>query len=199
MTEEITQQVTAEQEAAAGEEATAAARERHAELSEEINGHRYRYYVLDGGEVCRVVAGDLLGRRVGRAERGVALLEALELAHQPVELGVGDGRRVQHVVAVAVAVDLLGEPGVPLTGRGRRLLARRGLLFGRDLLRDLVGHPHLRRGPSPHRSRPGRQISAPGDPVPKVPRKAPSGHCRPRVRRTSVSTWPIHMPPRRSR
>ncbi len=51
MSEEITQQVTAAQEAAAGDEPTPAARERHAQLSEEINGHRYRYYVLDAPTV----------------------------------------------------------------------------------------------------------------------------------------------------
>jgi DNA ligase (NAD+) len=40
-------QPTAEQEAAAGAEPTAAASTRHAELSDEVRGHQYRYYVLD--------------------------------------------------------------------------------------------------------------------------------------------------------
>ncbi|WP_422770987.1 NAD-dependent DNA ligase LigA [Plantactinospora sp. WMMC1484] len=45
--EAIPQQVSREQEAAAGEEPTAEARDRHAELSTEITDHQYRYYVLD--------------------------------------------------------------------------------------------------------------------------------------------------------
>ncbi|HEX5542432.1 MAG TPA: NAD-dependent DNA ligase LigA [Micromonospora sp.] len=49
--EAIPQQVSAEQEAAAGAEPTAAARERHAALSEEIDNHQYRYYVLDAPEI----------------------------------------------------------------------------------------------------------------------------------------------------
>jgi DNA ligase (NAD+) len=40
-------QVTAEQEAAAGAEPPAAARERHFTLSEEVDQHQYRYHVLD--------------------------------------------------------------------------------------------------------------------------------------------------------
>ncbi|GGK98863.1 NAD-dependent DNA ligase LigA [Mangrovihabitans endophyticus] len=42
---------TAAQEAAAGAEPTPQARTRHAELSEEISGHQYRYYVLDAPTV----------------------------------------------------------------------------------------------------------------------------------------------------
>jgi DNA ligase (NAD+) len=45
--EAIPQQVSAEQEAAAGAEPSTAARERHATLSVEITDHQYRYYVLD--------------------------------------------------------------------------------------------------------------------------------------------------------
>src|SRR5512133_699506 len=43
--------VTAEQEAAAGGEPPADVRERHAELSEELNEHQYRYYVLSSTTV----------------------------------------------------------------------------------------------------------------------------------------------------
>jgi DNA ligase (NAD+) len=42
---------TAAQEAAAGAEPTAAASARHAELSDEVRGHQYRYYVLDAPTV----------------------------------------------------------------------------------------------------------------------------------------------------
>jgi DNA ligase (NAD+) len=45
--EAIPQQVSAGQEAAAGEDPSAADRERHAALSTEITDHQYRYYVLD--------------------------------------------------------------------------------------------------------------------------------------------------------
>ncbi|GAB3800837.1 NAD-dependent DNA ligase LigA [Micromonospora zhanjiangensis] len=45
--EAIPQQVSAAQEAAAGAEPTAAARERHATLSADLTDHQYRYYVLD--------------------------------------------------------------------------------------------------------------------------------------------------------
>jgi DNA ligase (NAD+) len=45
--EAIPQQVTAAQEAAAGAEPPAPARERHAELCTEIDEHQYRYFVLD--------------------------------------------------------------------------------------------------------------------------------------------------------
>ncbi|MEV0841337.1 NAD-dependent DNA ligase LigA [Actinocatenispora sera] len=42
---------TAEQVAAAGAEPTAAARQRHREISEQIDDHQYRYYVLDAPTV----------------------------------------------------------------------------------------------------------------------------------------------------
>ncbi|MEU1585374.1 NAD-dependent DNA ligase LigA [Micromonospora sp. NPDC005710] len=45
--EQIGQQVSAAQEAAAGAEPTPQARERHAALSQELTEHQYRYYVLD--------------------------------------------------------------------------------------------------------------------------------------------------------
>ncbi|MFI7607606.1 NAD-dependent DNA ligase LigA [Micromonospora sp. NPDC049366] len=45
--EQIGQQVSAAQEAAAGGEPTPEARERHATLSGELTEHQYRYYVLD--------------------------------------------------------------------------------------------------------------------------------------------------------
>jgi DNA ligase (NAD+) len=45
--EAVPQQVSPEQEAAAGAEPPAEARERHAALSTEVTEHQYRYYVLD--------------------------------------------------------------------------------------------------------------------------------------------------------
>jgi len=45
-------QVTAAQEAAAGKDPTPAASTRHAELSDELRGHQYRYYVLDSPTIA---------------------------------------------------------------------------------------------------------------------------------------------------
>jgi len=50
--EVIPQQVSAEQEVAAGAEPTAEARERHSILSTEITEHQYRYYVLDAPTIA---------------------------------------------------------------------------------------------------------------------------------------------------
>jgi DNA ligase (NAD+) len=58
--EAIPQQVSAAQEAAAGAEPTARARERHAELSTEITDHQYRYYVLDAPIVSDAEFDELL-------------------------------------------------------------------------------------------------------------------------------------------
>jgi DNA ligase (NAD+) len=49
--EEIVQGPTPEQEAAAGKDPTPEASARHAELSDEVRGHQYRYYVLDSPTV----------------------------------------------------------------------------------------------------------------------------------------------------
>ncbi|MBE1487649.1 NAD-dependent DNA ligase LigA [Plantactinospora soyae] len=58
--EAIPQQVSAAQEAAAGAEPTARARERHAALSTEITDHQYRYYVLDAPIVSDAEFDELL-------------------------------------------------------------------------------------------------------------------------------------------
>ncbi|MFC6017620.1 NAD-dependent DNA ligase LigA [Plantactinospora solaniradicis] len=58
--EAIPQQVSAAQEAAAGAEPTAGARERHAALSTEITDHQYRYYVLDAPIVSDAEFDELL-------------------------------------------------------------------------------------------------------------------------------------------
>ncbi|MFY1633452.1 NAD-dependent DNA ligase LigA [Solwaraspora sp. WMMB335] len=49
--EAVPQQVSAAQEAQAGEEPDACARERHATLAEEIDRHQFRYHVLDSPEI----------------------------------------------------------------------------------------------------------------------------------------------------
>ncbi|MEU7797792.1 NAD-dependent DNA ligase LigA [Micromonospora arborensis] len=50
--EQIGQQISPEQEAAAGAEPTTQARERHATLSQELTEHQYRYYVLDAPTIA---------------------------------------------------------------------------------------------------------------------------------------------------
>ena len=70
-------------------------------------------------------AADLLARRVRRDQARVGLLDGEQLVPQHVELAVGDRRRVEHVVAEAVAVDLLGRARraapAPRPARPRRL------------------------------------------------------------------------------
>ncbi len=63
--------------------------------------------MVDRLEVGRPRAAHLLGGRVRRPQAGVLLLEPFELAHEDVELGVGDRRRVAHVVREPVLADLL--------------------------------------------------------------------------------------------
>jgi hypothetical protein len=52
---------------------------------------------------------DPLGRRIGRDQLRVLVLERLQLVVEPVVLGVGDLRVVEDVVAVEVVVDLLAQ------------------------------------------------------------------------------------------
>ncbi len=66
-----------------------------------------------------------LGRRVGRAQLRVLLLERAQLAHLGVVVDVGDGRRVEHVVPVIGLGDLQAQVGVPLPRVGGRLRACR--------------------------------------------------------------------------
>jgi hypothetical protein len=53
---------------------------------------------------------DPLGRTVRRLELGMLGLERLELAEEPVVLGVGDLRCVEDVIGVIGALDLLAQP-----------------------------------------------------------------------------------------
>ena len=58
----------------------------------------------------------------GVRRSGTSLLELLEPAHQPVELGVGEGRVVPDVVAPAGVLDLLGDRAVLLAQLGHGIL-----------------------------------------------------------------------------
>ena len=79
--------------------------------------------VLDLLEPVAQRRADALRGRFGRDQLGVLVLERLELVEEPVELGVGDLRLVEHVVEVEVVVDLLAQvvellPDALLRARG---------------------------------------------------------------------------------
>ena len=65
----------------------------------------HRDEVLDGLESLDRPARDALRRRIGRDEIGMLRFEPLELVQQPIELLVGDLRRVVDVVALFVMAD----------------------------------------------------------------------------------------------
>jgi DNA ligase (NAD+) len=71
---EVMATVTAEQEAAAGGEPPADVRERHAELSEELNEHQYRYYVLNSTTVDDGTYDRLMRELEGIEERYPSLV-----------------------------------------------------------------------------------------------------------------------------
>jgi len=71
--EAVPQQVTAEQEALAGAEPTPEARERHAELAEQIDHHQFRYFVLDSPEISDAEYDALMRELVALEERFPAL------------------------------------------------------------------------------------------------------------------------------
>ena len=62
--------------------------------------------VAHGGEPLGRRRADALGRRAGAAQLGMLLLELDQAAEEPVVFGVRDRRRVVHVVADVVLVDL---------------------------------------------------------------------------------------------
>jgi len=59
----------------------------------------------DGRETCGHASADALGRRIEGDELRMLGFEADEFGHQGVELGVGDLRLVEHVVALFVVPD----------------------------------------------------------------------------------------------
>ena len=89
-------------------------------VGERVVQAHHRLEVVHRGELGGDGSADLLGRRVGRAQLGELLLELLEAAHPLVEVGVVQRRVVEHVVAPAGVLDLLGQGAVLLAGLGRR-------------------------------------------------------------------------------
>lgn len=70
----------------------------------------HSFEMVDGLEI-RGEAGtaDQLGRRIGRAQLGMLLLEGFQTAQQLVEFRVADDRRVPHVITELVLTHLLGQ------------------------------------------------------------------------------------------
>ena len=64
----------------------------------------HRHGVPHRRETVEHAAAHALRRRVGRQQRGVRGFQRLQFLEQPVVVGVGDLRRVEHVVAVGVVV-----------------------------------------------------------------------------------------------
>ena len=131
---------------------------------ERVVQRQHRRPVRDGREQRRRGAAHRLGRRVGRLQLGEPVLELAELAHQLVVLDVGDLGVVEHVVAVAVMLDL----GAQLLDAQLRDRARRSVVVGGppsrpwDSLRDLhaAGHPDA--SPPPRRRRRSRSARPAG-------------------------------------
>jgi DNA ligase (NAD+) len=69
----ISAPVTAEQEAAAGAEPPAAARERHFTLSEEVDQHQYRYHVLDAPVISDAQYDALIRELIALEEKYASL------------------------------------------------------------------------------------------------------------------------------
>jgi hypothetical protein len=65
--------------------------------------------MLDGRKAVDDRPADALGGRIGRDEIGILRLEAFELVHERVELGIGDLGGGPPVVAVLVIPDLPAE------------------------------------------------------------------------------------------
>ena len=84
---------------------------------------QHRARMGDLGESFFGLAADTLGGRIGSDEVGVVGFEALQLAHEVVEVGVGDRRLVEDVIEVLVVADLVAE--------------------GVDLFLDGVGHTSI--------------------------------------------------------
>ena len=98
----VPQQVSAEQEAAAGEDPTVDARERHATLAAELTDHQYRYYVLDSPIVSDAEFDTML-RELEALEREFPALRTALAAARDAAIGAD--------FPVSLAAALIGKPG----------------------------------------------------------------------------------------
>ena len=88
--------------------------------AEHVVQRQHSLQMVRGGEIRREAgAADELGRRVGRAQFGMFVLERGETTQQHVEVRVGDDRRIADVVAELVFAHLVGKftPGAAYLGR----------------------------------------------------------------------------------
>ncbi len=74
--------------------------------AERVVEREHRRAVLHGSEERRRRAADRLRRRIGGLELGEPVLELPQPAHEVVVLGVGHLGVIEHVIAVAVVLDL---------------------------------------------------------------------------------------------
>ena len=111
-------------------------------------------------------ADDALRRRVGRDELGMRRLDRLQLLEQRVVVGVGDRRRVEHVVGVRVTLELLAQLRRPRAAGSRADLRS----DAGERTRQLAGGP-LRCS----RSRSGPHQSGEKSPLPRASAAARSG------------------------
>ncbi len=103
----------------------------HLVVVESVVQRQHRQRMAHRGEGPRDRAADALGRGIGNLQPGLGALERLQFAKQPVVLGVGHARRVEHVVLVVVA----GELRAQLRGARFRVVHR-----GRPGIRRLRHH-----------------------------------------------------------
>jgi hypothetical protein len=75
-------------------------------ILEPIVERQHRPRVDDFLQLADGRRADALRRRIGCHQVGILFFERLQLAHQPVVLGVGDLRIVEHVVAIVVMLEL---------------------------------------------------------------------------------------------
>ncbi|CAM5345005.1 hypothetical protein RLIN73S_04400 [Rhodanobacter lindaniclasticus] len=102
-------------------------------LLECIAQRQHRDRVAHLGETALRARADLARRRIGRGQRGVVGFDRLQLAHQPVVLGVGDIRIVEHVIAVVGLLDQCPQRG----GAGQGLDGNSGYCHAGLLLRTV--------------------------------------------------------------
>ena len=149
---------TAAQEAAAGAEPTAAASARHAELSDEVRGHQYRYYVLDAPTVSR--------RRVRPLLRELEALEeqfpALRTPDSPTQNVGGTFSTqftpVQHAERMMSLDNVFDADELRRVGRADRARRRRpGAVPLRAQGRRPGDQPDVREGPARARRDPRRR------------------------------------------
>ena len=94
-------------------------------VAESVGQRQHGNFMAHFGECAGRRSADPLGRRIGRDQIRIRGLQRFELAHQLVVLDVGQGRVVEHVIAVVRLIDLDAQRGGALTEGGGCGLAHR--------------------------------------------------------------------------